>query len=209
MQANTRNNAISLLDDTELVNQIKQHNKHAFDELYNRFIKTLTGYGLRLTDDVQIIEDSLHDVFVWIWTNRAKFEIRYSLKSYLIKSVRTTIIHKLKTQQKNVHTDFADNEEEILNDFSFYNSVETEFISKESYKSTAVKVLAMLETLSPKQKELIHLRYYQGMSFKEIASLLNISIKGCYKLMGRAIDGLRQKHLLILFLLWVYGVITS
>jgi len=209
MQANIRNNAISLLDDAELVNQIKQHNKDAFDALYKRFAKTLTGYGLRLTDDIQIIEDSLHDVFVWIWTNRTKFEIRYSLKSYLIKSVRTTIIHKLKTQQKNVRTDFVDNEEEILSDFSFYNSVESEFILKESHKSTALKVLAMLETLSPKQKELIHLRYYQELSFKEIASLLNISIKGCYKLMGRAIDGLRQKHLLILFLLWIYGVITS
>ncbi|QNK63527.1 sigma-70 family RNA polymerase sigma factor [Pedobacter sp. PAMC26386] len=209
MQANNSNNAMSLLDDAELVNQIKQHNKHAFDELYKRFVKTLTGYGLRLTDDIQIIEDSLHDVFVWIWTNRHKFEIQYSLKSYLIKSVRTTIIHKLKKEQKNVSTDFVDTEEELLNDSSSYNSVESEFILKESHKSTAKMVLAMLETLSPKQKELIHLRYYQELSFKEIASLLNISIKGCYKLMARAIDGLRQKHLLILFLLWLYGVITS
>lgn len=80
MQANNRNNKTSLLGDAELVDQIKQHNKQAFDELYTRFAKTLTSYGLRLTDDIQIIEDSLHDVFVWIWTNRAKFAIRYSLK---------------------------------------------------------------------------------------------------------------------------------
>lgn len=209
MQANNRNSKTSLLGDAELVDQIKKHNKQAFDELYTRFAKTLTSYGLRLTDDIQIIEDSLHDVFVWIWTNRAKFDIRYSLKSYLIKSVRTTIIHKLKTQQKNVSTDFVDDDEEIYSDFSFYNTVESEFIARESHQSTAAKVLAMLETLSPKQKELIHLRYYQEMSFKEIAALLNISIKGCYKLMGRAIDGLRQKHLLILFLLWIHGVINT
>lgn len=204
MQADNNVATLSLLNDTELIDKIRQDDHTAFDELYNRFVKLLTGYGLHMTDDLQIIEDSLHDVFVWIWNNRKKLEIKYSLKSYLIKAVRTTIVHTLKKQNKHISIASLEHGEEPADGIIFNNSVETEYIRAENNKSTAEKVLNMLENLSPKQKELVYLRYYQDMSFKEIAALMNISIKGCYKLMGRAIDGLRQKNNYISILIWLW-----
>jgi RNA polymerase sigma factor (sigma-70 family) len=204
MQADNNVTTLSLLNDTELIDKIRQDDHTAFDELYNRFVKLLTGYGLHMTDDLQIIEDSLHDVFVWIWNNRKKLEIKYSLKSYLIKSVRTTIVHTLKKQNKHISISSLEQGEEPADGIIFNNSVEMEYIQAENNKSTTKKVLNMLENLSPKQKEMVYLRYYQDMSFKEIATLMNISIKGCYKLMGRAIDGLRQKNNHISILIWLW-----
>ena len=40
---------------------------------------------------------------------------------------------------------------------------------------------------------MIYLRYYEGLNFEEIARNMNLSVKACYKLMGRAITILREK----------------
>ncbi|HEX6427063.1 MAG TPA: sigma factor-like helix-turn-helix DNA-binding protein, partial [Niastella sp.] len=41
-------------------------------------------------------------------------------------------------------------------------------------------------------KEVIYLRYYEGLNFEDIAQSMNLSVKACYKLMGRAITTLRE-----------------
>jgi DNA-directed RNA polymerase specialized sigma24 family protein len=43
------------------------------------------------------------------------------------------------------------------------------------------------------QKEVIYLRYYEGLNFEDIAQSMNLSVKASYKLMGRAIATLREK----------------
>jgi RNA polymerase sigma factor (sigma-70 family) len=54
------------------------------------------------------------------------------------------------------------------------------------------QVEQVLLALTPKQKEVIYLRYYEGLNFEDIAQGMNLSVKACYKLMGRAIATLRE-----------------
>jgi RNA polymerase sigma factor (sigma-70 family) len=176
-------------DDKSLIIQIKSGDYDAFTLLYNKYIRQLTQYGLRFIPDLPAIEDCLHDVFVWIWTNRQKISIDYSVKSYLFKSVRTSILHLLEKQNR--LRQFQP-EQEHEYQFELQLTPEAVVLNNESRRLIRQQIETVLVKLTAKQKEVIYLRYYEGLNFEDIAQNMNLSVKACYKLMGRAIATLRE-----------------
>lgn len=189
-------------DDHELIAKVALGDYNAFTTLYNRYIKSLTNYGLKFTDDVDTIRDCLHDIFVSIWTRREKLTITSSLKSYLIKSTRSSIIQKV---VRNMKTSSIPNNDDHDYDFNLSLSPEDTFLDNEKNRQLYKSVQQLLVRLTPKQTEVIYLRYYHDLSFEEIAGQLDLSVKACYKLMHRAMMELRQSapkaFLLLLYLI--------
>ncbi|MCW3463526.1 RNA polymerase sigma factor [Chitinophaga nivalis] len=179
----------SFEEDRLLLEQITSGNYAAFTALYNKYIKGLHQYGLKFTADTTLVEDSLHDLFVWIWARRQELSIQTSLKSYLIKALRTSLLRRLKEAQRTISRDTG---AEDHYDFRLTLSPETEIMDKENEWVLRDKVARLLAQLTNRQKEVIYLRYYEGLSFEEIAGNMNLTMKGCYKLMGRAIATLRE-----------------
>jgi len=151
-----------------------------------------------------VIEDSLHDIFVWIWANRQKLEVRHSIKSYLFKSVRTSMLYALEKTNK---IRSIDQEEENSYHFELELSPEGLVLQNENLRLVREQVARLLDRLTAKQKEVIYLRYYEGLGFEDIAANMNLSVKACYKIMGRAITTLRENipnsHVLLIFLLYL------
>jgi RNA polymerase sigma factor (sigma-70 family) len=175
-------------DDTELVAGIASGNYNSFTLLYDKYIKSLAHYGLKFTGDLNTVRDCLHDVFVSLWSRKEELQIQSSIKSYLVKSVRSSIIQKV-NRNKKLRSITAENEEY---DFTLSISPEETFLINENNRQVFDSVQKLISTLTPKQKEVIYLRYYHELSFDEIADQLNLSVKACYKLMNRAMVELRQ-----------------
>lgn len=175
-------------DDTDLVAGITAGNYGSFTLLYEKYIESLTNYGLKFTDDVNTVRDCLHDIFVSLWTRKHALEIHSSIKSYLIKSVRSSIIQKV-NRNKRVRAINAENDDYH---FTLTISPEEKFLNNEENSKVFEGIQKLLATLTPKQKEVIYLRYYYDLSFDEIAEQLDLSVKACYKLMNRAMTELRQ-----------------
>jgi RNA polymerase sigma factor (sigma-70 family) len=55
-----------------------------------------------------------------------------------------------------------------------------------------LKVQEGLKALTSRQKEAIFLRFYEGLSFEEVATVLHISVKATYKIMARSLESLRN-----------------
>ena len=89
-------------DERRLLKEMSGGDYAAFTKLYQRYVKPLTHYGFKFTNDIQIVEDSIHDLFVWLWNKRNCLHINYSLKSYLLKAVRTSILQKINKGRKQV-----------------------------------------------------------------------------------------------------------
>jgi RNA polymerase sigma factor (sigma-70 family) len=176
-------------EDKSLIIRIKSGDYEAFTLLYNKYIRPLTQYGLKFIADLPAVEDCLHDVFVWIWTNRHKLSIDYSVKSYLFKSVRTSMLHLLETQNRlsSLHP-----EQEHAYRFELQLTPEALVLQNENMRMVRQQIEGLLNKLTAKQKEVIYLRYYEGLCFEDISQNMNISVKACYKLMGRAIAILRE-----------------
>jgi RNA polymerase sigma factor (sigma-70 family) len=179
----------SALEDASLIIQIRSGDYNAFTLLYNKYIRQLTQYGLKFISDQPAVEDCLHDVFVWLWANRQKLNIHSSVKSYLFKSVRTTMLHWLQKQNRLQSLNSGD---EQSYPFELQLTPETLFLHNEQRQLIRQQIENVLRTLTAKQKEVIYLRYYEGLNFEDIAQNMNLSVKACYKLMGRAIAVLRE-----------------
>jgi len=176
-------------EDKSLIIRIKSGDYEAFTLLYNKYIRPLTQYGLKFVADLPAVEDCLHDVFVWIWTNRHKLSIDYSVKSYLFKSVRTTMLHLLQTQNR---LSALHPEQEHTYRFELQLTPEAMVLQNENMRMVRLQIESVLNKLTAKQKEVIYLRYYEGLCFEDISQNMNLSVKACYKLMGRAIAVLRE-----------------
>ncbi len=188
-------------EDKSLIVAIRSGDYDAFTLLYNKYIQPLTQYGLKFIADLPAVEDCLHDVFVWLWANRQKLDMHTSVKSYLFKAVRTTMLHWLQKQNR-LRGLNADDETGYA--FELQLTPETLVLHNENQRQLRQQIEKVLSTLTAKQKEVIYLRYYEGLNFEEIARNMNLSVKACYKLMGRAITILREKvpgSLLLLFIL--------
>jgi RNA polymerase sigma factor (sigma-70 family) len=179
----------SALEDKSLIVQIRSGDYDAFTLLYNKYIRPLTQYGLKFIPDLPAVEDCLHDVFVWVWTNRQKLDIHSSVKSYLFKSVRTSILHVLEKQNRLQSLQTGD---EHTYPFELQLTPEALVLHNENRRLIRQQIEQVLLALTPKQKEVIYLRYYEGLNFEDIAQSMNLSVKACYKLMGRAITTLRE-----------------
>ncbi|THU39616.1 sigma-70 family RNA polymerase sigma factor [Niastella caeni] len=176
-------------EDKSLIIHMRSGDYAAFTLLYNKYIRQLTQYGLKFLPDLPAVEDVLHDVFVWLWTNRQKIDIHSSVKSYLFKSVRTSMLHVLEKQHR-LQSLQAD--EEHTYTFDLQLTPEALVLHNENRRLIRQQIENVLLTLTPKQKEVIYLRYYEGLNFEDIAQSMNLSVKACYKLMGRAIATLRE-----------------
>ena len=179
----------SALEDKSLIDQMRSGDYAAFTLLYNKYIRQLTQYGLKFIPDLPAVEDCLHDVFVWVWTNRQKLDIHYSVKSYLFKSVRTSMLHVLEKQDRYQSLQTGD---EHAYPFELQLTPEALVLHNENRRLIRQQIEQVLLALTPKQKEVIYLRYYEGLNFEDIAQNMNLSVKACYKLMGRAITTLRE-----------------
>jgi RNA polymerase sigma factor (sigma-70 family) len=177
-------------EDLSLIDQIRSGDYAAFTLLYNKYIQPLTQYGLKFIPDLPAVEDCLHDVFVWLWTNRHKLHIHASVKSYLFKSVRTSMLHCLEKQNRLQSLSAGD---EQAYPFELLLTPETHVLHNEHQRLMRQQIERVLLILTAKQKEVIYLRYYEGLNFEDIAQNMNLSVKACYKLMGRAITTLREQ----------------
>jgi len=180
----------SAQEDKSLIVAIRSGDYDAFTLLYNKYIQPLTQYGLKFITDLPAVEDCLHDVFVWLWANRQRLDLHTSVKSYLFKAVRTTMMHWLQKQNRLRGLNPGDEQGYL---FELQLTPETRVLHNENQRQVRQQIESMLSTLTAKQKEVIYLRYYEGLNFEEIARNMNLTVKACYKLMGRAISILREK----------------
>jgi RNA polymerase sigma factor (sigma-70 family) len=177
----------------------KQGDWNAYTALYNAYFKVLNNYGHKFTRDVNLIEDAVHDLFIKLWTNRNNLGVPLSVKNYLFKSLRSIIFRKMQNQQR-----FTDMEDEYP--FSFEVSFDHVVIANEEEQQLKQKIKAVINTLPPRQQEIIYLRFYEGFDYPEIADLMGININSTYKLLYKALGSIEQtlqvsKLLLIITLL--------
>lgn len=187
------------LEEYVLWGKFKEGDEDAFTLIYNKYIFHLFNYGERITTNKELIEDSIHDLFVDIWKNRESIGHAYSIKFYLYKGLKRKIIKNLEINKRLQMDHFSDS-----HDLEMTFSHEFDLIMKEVSVEQKANLLRAINSLSKRQKEAIILRFYDDLSFQEIGELLSINVKSTYTLIYRAIDVLKQNFPKIIILL-VYG----
>ncbi|WP_343672837.1 sigma-70 family RNA polymerase sigma factor [Chitinophaga sp.] len=161
----------------------------AYSGLYKEYYKRFYNYGRKFTGNTHLIEDSIQEVFLDLWNRRDKLSHVDSPNFYLYSSFRYTLIRKIRQHEKMV---FSQSAEE---DYEF--SSEHVIVSNELNEELQIKLRKAIKTLTGRQLEAIFLMYYEDLSYKEVASILNISVKATYKIMARSLLALKEKFMIL------------
>lgn len=142
--------------------------KEAFGEIAGHCYKSLHHYGTRFTGDREMIKDCLQDLFLDIWEKRAHLSGVASPRPYLFQAFRNNLLHRIRISSR--FTGIATGEEL---GFSSLSS-ETEWIQREMTTHTDEKLQRAMELLPKRQREALYLRYYENLTYDEIAGVMGL-----------------------------------
>ena len=182
--------------DIALWQAFKGGDRDAFAKIYNLFIEDLLSYGYRVTNDRQLIRDSIQDLFLHLWHTRENLTDTDSIRFYLYVSLRNRILRNI---EKHNHTSI--DTQDLFENIIGVLSVEDELITTEQYSEQIIQLKRAIQQLPKRQQEIIQLRYYHDFSFEEIAEMMQINNQSVRNLLHRAITELRQYFTPLLLLL--------
>ena len=161
-----------------------QVHKKAFEELFKQFAPNLVLFATTYMKDQAMAEGIVQDCFINIWAKRNEIELNEKLKSYLYTTVKNTCLNSLsKRKVETSPMEYHDYNTAISN---------ADPLQQLTQKETELKIAAAIDQLPPKCKRVFLLSRNEEMSYKEIASFLEVSIKTVENQMGYALKSIRQ-----------------
>ena len=162
--------------------------QEALGMIYFSHYDLLYNFGLRLTNDNQIIEDAIQDVFSYFLKSSGTLLPVKNLKAFLLQSFRHQLIFNLKKRNRlNSSNELPENKVEG------HEPEVNEVFEEEWTNSLGKMITKCIEQLSKTQREAIFLRFHSELSYEEIAAILGITVDSCYKLVYRSLKELRQE----------------
>ncbi len=160
---------MSSLSDQELFAAVRANDEEALGILFLRYHDQLLRYGMKLTSDSMLVEDSIQELFIQLLQNRDRYFNIKNFKAYLFTAFRRDLQKKLQKLTK-----------KRINQYQQSSPVEIEFTEgdlasyseKDNLRQTLVEIL---NSLPWRQREALFLRYYNGLSTKEIAEVMGIN----------------------------------
>lgn len=175
--------------------------REAFAELYDSLYKNLFSYGNSFKVSEDHVRDIIQDIFMKLYIKPELVSNPSTLLPYVYSSVRYACIDILSSSSKHIQLT-----EDI--DFSLDFEIDENIIeSKEERRLILMKVDTILAKLTPRQREIIQLRFLHKMTYEEISSIMNMSEQAARNLVYRAIANSKNNFFLVIYLLQVSSLV--
>lgn len=184
----TNNKLIKPLDSVLDWASFKRGDLKSFESLYRIFSGALYNYGSKFSTDKDLVKDCIQDLFVNIWARRESLGNPKNVKNYLFKAFRLSLFKKLNYFKSQVTY-------EEIEEYSFEAILnrEDQIIKNEGNERLQEQLQLILNELTAKQREIVFLKFYENLSYDEIAEIMEVSVKATYKMMARAMEAMREK----------------
>ncbi|SEA00950.1 RNA polymerase sigma-70 factor, ECF subfamily [Arachidicoccus rhizosphaerae] len=180
--------------DEHLLELLMEGQEEALTEIYQRYWQQLIEIGYRFTNDKQAVEEIVNDVFLKLWSNPEKFQVR-SLPAYLFTSIKFGI-YKMVLKKKRRKDLLANYECKLLTEEE-QQRIEIKFM--EEYLKEVV------ESLPEKSRLIYNYSRNEEMSVADISSKMNMKTKAIeyhitktLKLLRTALDHAHHVKLLLI-----------
>lgn len=160
---------------------------NAFSTLFKEYYATLHNYGIKISGNSSLTEDCLQDFFVYLYENKGSIGKVNSINAYLFVSFRRAILKTIGKER--MFTDY-DSESGTVGKFEF--SIEELIVEQEFIGLKKSVVILLLNELSPREREVIYLKYYSNIRTKDIADIMNITSQSVLNTLQKAFHKLRK-----------------
>ncbi|GAA4212523.1 RNA polymerase sigma-70 factor [Pedobacter jeongneungensis] len=169
--------------------RLRTGDKNAFFDLYAALYYPLVNFGIRVCADADTASEATDLVFTTIWEKHESLTRVDNVEAYLRTFLKRKLLRILERKRK-------------INDALFNAGADGDWMEM-SYEEFIVKVQSdelvkyqlknALEKLTFKQKQLIHLKFFEGLSYEQIAEQSNQTIKTAYNTIYDALKILRKE----------------
>ncbi len=156
------------IDITELIEKARKKDQKAFNTLLNTYWSDVFRFQLSKTENEDEAEDITIKTFSKAFDKIHLYNERYNFKTWLISISKNIFLDHLRKQRTNTIS-INKKESEAYKIFDETPSAEDQLINEQNL----AQLLNYLKQLKPHYQEIINLRYFREMSYKEMADKLN------------------------------------
>ncbi|MDD2594283.1 MAG: sigma-70 family RNA polymerase sigma factor [Bacteroidales bacterium] len=178
----------------DLWKKLKKGDVKALGVIYDRYADMLYSYGMKMTENPELVKDCIQDLFVCLYEKRDQIATPKDIQSYLLVSLKRDICLKVSDliKKNRMNTDI-DEIKYFRIRIDMQTTIDETWIEEEQ-----LKVLQdAINMLSPQQQEVIYLRYYKDMSVREVSEIAEIKIQTVKNVAVTAMRKLRTNKTLI------------
>jgi RNA polymerase sigma factor (sigma-70 family) len=173
--------------DTLILNALRQDDEAALNHLFSTYYNRLYRTGLKYGATNEVVEEAIQAVFIDVWQYRKTLGDIQSFEAYLKGALRKRLTKMaLKTDKNAQNTEGVEND--LLLSVEAYENV---LILQETNDQKRTALKTALEQLTPRQKELIVMRYFEEMSYADITEKTQLQTDSIYKTIHEALKRLR------------------
>jgi RNA polymerase sigma-70 factor (ECF subfamily) len=152
--------------DAELLARVGERDREAFETLYDRYVRPVFGLALRRLGDRGHAEDAVQEAFAAIWRSASTYRPeRGAAGGWLYTVARNAIVDRLRRNGPTVDAELPE-----------LASSEPGPARRSEDSDVAWRVHRALEELQPREREVIELAYWSGMSQSEVARYLHLPL---------------------------------
>jgi len=173
-------------DDT-LWKGLQQGNKDMFLCLYKKYYHSLLFIGLKEIKDAQLVKDTIQQLFLYIWEKRETIHEAKNVKSYLVTSFLRKLSADWKKSRKTCDLQV------VWNNYSedLQSTPEENLINKDGQTQLFKLLMSHINNLPNRQRELIVLKFYEGLSYETIVEQTGLSHRTVYNKVHEALKKLK------------------
>ncbi len=179
------------MSDHQLVELYEQGVDEVFDVLLNRNQEHLFAYIMRLTQDVDRANDVFQETFMKaiVCIRSRQYRTTGKFSAWLMRIAHNLVIDNVRGSRYLSHLDDEAQDDVIYNNMNLSEEChETEMLRMADVQTLS----SLISRLPLVQQEIVHLRFYEELSFKEIAQVTNVSINTALGRMRYATLNLRK-----------------
>ena len=182
---------VQVVSDQKLLNCYLSGDRNAISQLIERHSRRVRDYIQMMVKDGDVADDIFQETF--IKAVRVIDEGRYTdngrFLSWILRIAHNQVIDHFRAQKQNRQLNEAEAGYDVLGTLRLAErTVEAEIVCEQ----IAGDVRRMVELLPDEQREVVMMRYYSGLSFKEIAEQTGVSINTALGRMRYALINLRK-----------------
>ena len=183
-------NKNDIITDNNVMIYLREGNEYAFRFIFDKYYDFLCMVADSYLRDEYISETIVGDIIYNLWEIKDNIDIKYSLRSYLVRSVKNRCINYLQHEyiQREISINQYEDKAAIEELFFIENKHPLESLLEQELEN---KINSIINELSPECRAVFKMSRFDGMKYEEIASELNISVNTVKYHMKNALGKLR------------------
>lgn len=178
-------NSEEILEERLWLEYIQKGKDEYFESLFKKYYLPLTRFAWRYVGSEAIAEELVQELFTILWESRRDWEVSGSVKSYLYRSVRNLSLNHIKHQEVRKRYDKEWGGGETYSEIEYYDDARIRQVRN------AIK--QAIEELPVRSRMTYSMHRYDGLTYEEIAEVLDISVKTVESRMTRTLKQLRTR----------------